>query len=1209
MHRMNTREYRLLHELFEAGRVLTSADQERFVVERCGSNSELASELWQLLESDREGVLFSDEVLESTRKQVQDLLNEGSPNGGERAPARQSRGPEWIGPYRILRRLGSGGMGVVYEAERLAPRRRVAVKVLRLGLHDDRALARFRLEHQALAKMQHPNVATFLDSGTAEDGTAFVAMEFIDGAVLTDFCDQERMTLRDRVELFARVCDGVAHAHARGILHRDLKPNNVLVSRTDQGEAVPKVIDFGIAKMDEVVEGSLTGQSPIGTPDYMSPEQAGADSDGVDVRTDVYALGAMLYELLTGQSPHPASSASSSSLAEKLRIVREVDAPRPSLCIPEGEEGERIAAARSSDLHRLRRTLATELEWIPQRALRKEPDLRYRSVEEFADDLRRYLRREPLLAGPEHFSYRVRKAYQRHRVTFVASLLVLLSVVAAIVGTVAGFREAVRERIRAENNAQDALDAKAEEEIARGAAEKSRLEEKAARDAAERSRREAEIESYRAGIVAATASLRIHDVGEAKERLAACPEHLRGFEWFVLWAQLDHADLVFPNFGETVMRVAYGIHDGRVAALAKNCTVQVFDARSAESVFESRIPSWNHGSLLFLGDDQWLYSTTGHRRTYFDLSGEREPWSEETGSWDRWVSRSHSRTLHVVDPNSLADEERGQRWMESRDVVTGEVQRFRVEVPLGSHWVQIGDRFLTRESNGLVARELASGEIVSRVSEEFRPWHAYPAPDRRRILVLDQSKQHYRVVNTDTGEVQLQFPAQRTPLPPSFDQRGERLVVFSTENSLTVWDVDQATVISRFPQPDRKLVSMHFLPTPGQLATVARDGPIRVYDYHEGRELEVRHGHEDTIESADWSGNGRSVVTGSQDHSARVWHLDRPLPKDSLRPHRENVSGVVLSPCGRWLLVGHENLICTVVRIADREVIASIRGGTGHGYAPEFTPDGEYFVTGTPVTVRRSADGEVVHELTASGSRSTAYFSADGRRVLAADHTSLKVWDTATGESLLDYQPHEQRVLGAYFSPDGATIVTRSEDRTVKAWDSESGEFRFALGTPDQRNSYMVKYSPCGRWLVTSGYGPELRVWDAQTGARLRTLGGHERAIVNFAIDPHGERVVSCCQDRSARLWNLETGELLHVFDGHRAPVETAAFHPDGTRIVTGAYDGSTRIWDAVHGHSIATLGRQADAVRSVAFDPTGTVLVAGSKDGTVSFWQAAPLR
>ncbi len=331
---------------------------------------------------------------------------------------------ELIGNYRLLQRLGEGGMGEVWEAQQEKPvRRRVALKLVKRGMDTAEFLARFESERQALALMDHPAIARVFDGGATEHGRPYFVMEFVKGMPLTHYCDEHRLTTRERLELFVEICSGVQHAHQKGIVHRDLKPSNILVMIRDQEQA-PKIIDFGVAKaIDQpLTEDALftrLGQW-VGTPDYMSPEQTGVGGLDIDTRSDVYSLGVVLYELLIGTRPLETSSAHVSGYDEVRRVIREVEPPTPSAkLMGMGVDAAAVAERRRTDVSSLSRRLRGDLDWISMKALEKDRRRRYQTASELALEIERHLRDEPVLARPPSLTYRVQKMARRHRVGVV----------------------------------------------------------------------------------------------------------------------------------------------------------------------------------------------------------------------------------------------------------------------------------------------------------------------------------------------------------------------------------------------------------------------------------------------------------------------------------------------------------------------------------------------------------------------------------------------------------------------------------------------------------------------------------------------------------------------------------------------------------------------------------------------------------------------
>ncbi len=454
--------------------------------------------------------------------------------------------PLRIGPYRILTVLGQGGMGVVYLAEQEHPiHRKVALKVVKVGMDTREVVARFDTERQALALMSHPNIARVLDAGASDEGRPYFVMEYVPGIPITDYCDRNRLSTRERLALFITVCQAVQHAHQKGIIHRDLKPSNVLVAIED-GRPVPKVIDFGIAK---ATHQRLTEQAVftrhgvlIGTPEYMSPEQADPGRLDVDTTTDVYSLGVILYELLVGVLPFDGDTLRKAAYAELVRIIQDEEPARPSLRITTlGATAGDMAKRRDTDVPSLRKQLRGDLDWIVLRALEKDRTRRYASASEFAADIERHLADEAVMASPPSALYRLKKTYRRHRVVVAAALVVVLALAGGLaVSTWLYFQ------VRAE------------------------------REAANR-------QSYLANIAAADSHVRAAEGNDARRRLLAAPAAQRNWEWRYLWATSIPVAATLP--GGNLLAVS-----GRSIFIARESRLEEWDRVTFERTASHALP-------------------------------------------------------------------------------------------------------------------------------------------------------------------------------------------------------------------------------------------------------------------------------------------------------------------------------------------------------------------------------------------------------------------------------------------------------------------------------------------------------------------------------------------------------------------------------------------------------------------------------------------
>jgi tetratricopeptide (TPR) repeat protein len=423
------------------------------------------------LRAEVEALLAAHERLGGGLSPTTPLESPTAPPPGPRPEVADQAGAVLAGRYKLLERIGEGGMGTVWMAQQTEPvKRPVAVKLIKPGMDSRAVLARFEQERQALALMDHPNIAKVLDAGTAADGRPFFVMELVKGTAITKYCDQRRLTPAQRLELFAAVCQAVQHAHQKGVIHRDIKPSNVLVAQYDD-RPVPKVIDFGVAK---AVEQRLTEQTlhtgfgaVVGTLEYMSPEQASFNQLDVDTRSDIYSLGVLLYELLTGSPPLSRKELEQAGVLGMLRLIREQEPSKPSTKLSTAEGLPTLAANRGTEPKRLTALLRGELDWIVMKALEKNRERRYETALGFAQDVQRYLAGEPVLACPPSVWYRLRKQFQRHRGPLLAAAAVVLALTAGTVAATLGWLEARHQRDEAEASARKAEAAAGDERVAR----------------------------------------------------------------------------------------------------------------------------------------------------------------------------------------------------------------------------------------------------------------------------------------------------------------------------------------------------------------------------------------------------------------------------------------------------------------------------------------------------------------------------------------------------------------------------------------------------------------------------------------------------------------------------------------------------------------------------------------------------------------------
>jgi len=425
-------------EVFDAARKLDDPAQRKDFVQRaCDGDPSLRQRVETLLSVHSHAEELFTECFSALRSSADDPESSAAARALARGVEEEQPGAQ-IGHYKILQKIGEGGCGAVYMAEQEKPMRRlVALKVIKLGMDTRAVIARFDAERQALAMMDHPNIAKVLDAGATRTGRPYFVMELVRGTRITDYCDQNQMDTRRRLELFIQICHAIQHAHQKGIIHRDIKPSNIIVTLHD-GLPVPKVIDFGIAK---ATEAPLTDKTPvtiqnqfIGTPAYMSPEQAGTGGLDIDTRSDIYSLGVLLYELLTGKTPFDPKTLTESGVDEMRRTLREVEPQRPStlLTVLAGKDLITAAARRHAEPLRLIALIRGDLDWIVMKALEKERARRYETANGLAMDIQRHLSNEPVLARPPSRIYRLQKLVRRNKVVFVAAAAVSSALIAGL---------------------------------------------------------------------------------------------------------------------------------------------------------------------------------------------------------------------------------------------------------------------------------------------------------------------------------------------------------------------------------------------------------------------------------------------------------------------------------------------------------------------------------------------------------------------------------------------------------------------------------------------------------------------------------------------------------------------------------------------------------------------------------------------------------
>jgi eukaryotic-like serine/threonine-protein kinase len=1084
-----------------------------------------------------------------------------------------------IGPYKLLEQIGEGGMGLVYMAEQQQPvRRLVALKLVKPGMDSKQVIARFEAERQALAMMDHPNIAKVHDAGTTETGRPYFVMELVRGIPLNEFCDQKRLAVRERLQLFVQVCQSVQHAHQKGIIHRDLKPTNVLVAMADT-VAFPKLLDFGIAKAlgQSLTDNTLhTGYSQlVGTPLYMSPEQAEMNVFGVDTRSDIYSLGVLLYELLTGTTPFDNEQLTKANFDEMRRMIREDEPPCPSARMStfKAQALSTISQQRNVEPRRISATLRGELDWIVIKALNKDRSRRYESASAFAADIQRYLSDEPVLACPPTAMYRFQKFARKHKpalatVAIIAACLILgtsVSAWQAVRATtaeaeaIANEQKAVANEQKAEANAASAQQSAQHANQQRDEAQRQRDEVKALAD-----KLAAKEQQLQRTLYASNLNLAQHawDAGSiwmvnellAQHRPKPGDADLRGFEWHYLY-RLCHADLLTIKGTRRVL--VYSPDGKRLASRGK-----VFDSQTGQDLLDLK-----GSGVSFSPDGKRLAGTRnrwdGTKNAYFDH--EVKVWDAHTGQELLSFPVQEATGLEwwgvVFSPDGKRLASVGSCYTQPSKLVPAEVR--------------VWDALTGKEL--LTLKGLASANLNLAFSPDGKHL-ARPGDDSVKVW------------DAHTGQELLSLQGHCDNVSFSPDSR----LLIGAGFELKVWDVQTGREV---PSPIHSGRCVAYSPDGKRLATGARDGAVKVWDAESGQELFSFKGHTDEVTAVAFRPDGTRLASASSDGTVKVWDATANPGPRTLSSHTGSVSGVILSPDGKRV-AGVSRDPATMERavvVWDAQTgqeLLKLRGNHYGRGSLAFSPDGKRLagISQDPTTKERSVKvwdaqtGQELHSLNHGGS--SAAFSPDGKRLATGSGTSeVKVWDAQSGQELLSLKGNNRLVTSLTFSPDGKRLAALAR-ATIKVWDTQTGLETITLSVQSfYRGS--VAFSPDGKRLASSSN------LSAPSEPQIRTVG-------------------------EVKVWDAQTGEEIFSLKGHTAQVTAVAFSPDGKRLVSGSSGlpaadaqgggqaGELKVWDAQTGQELLTL-QGAGYHDSVSFSPNGHVL-ASDIGGKVTMWDATPL-
>jgi WD40 repeat protein/serine/threonine protein kinase len=1157
---MNGRKQRVEAVFQEAIELSSSAEREAYLERECAGEAELRREVEELLSAAVEA-----ETVFKTRA---------------RPPALEQAGDR-IGHYRLLQKIGEGGCGVVYMADQEAPvRRKVALKIVKLGMDTRQVIARFEAERQALALMDHPNIAKVLDAGATETGRPYFVMELVRGKKITAYCDQQKLSMRQRLDLFIQVCHAVQHAHQKGIIHRDIKPSNILVTERD-GVPVPKVIDFGIAKATgdlRLTDKTLftAFEQFLGTPAYMSPEQARSGELDIDTRTDIYSLGVLLYELLTGKTPFDTQALVAAGLDEMRRIIRENEPAKPSTRLTTLDAGELASAASNRQVEGLKlvHLIRGDLDWIVMKALEKDRTRRYETANGLGMDVRRYLDQEPVVARPPTTAYRIQKFVRRNRLMVVGAGLVTSALVIGLgIASWMYLREAeARQRALAAETKNKNL-AEVEKDLRLKAEEQTRM--------ATSMRLAAQSQSLRSQMPVLSALL-------ATEAVEATRSHQK-----------------------PVLPVA---HESLFYAL--------------ESVGGRALPGHELPLALALSspDGHWLV-TAGQEKTarLWDLTAEK-PWSTSY----RLQGHEASVTVAAFSPNAQllvtgSNDGTARLWHLDRPLITNSTVLIGDRTPISQLVFSPSGRWLATESRDerqgvrLIVCDLNAGnstpkrttlveesEASSRITKaelivtSDGPWlvapnYVYPYDGGLRLWDLTAPDRMARSLTSKAT-----YPAAISPNRHWLSAviRNERQAL-----QLLLWDLRQevrqnkASVLVNevsgsspidFSDDDRFLA-------------IGNGNIVYIWDLNsEEPNSAVRHlrGHASQFRGITMSHDGHWLASGHTDGTVQLWDLFtgglEPVAR-ILSGHTTAVLSLVFSPDGRWLATGSSDKTARVWQLPssqDSEVTAQVlRGHEGDVALMAISPDSRWLVTagyGDPVPrlwdLGAKSPGSVEVILRTSGIgmwfERKLFLSPDGHR-LAARGKPGRVWNlnsddpANTGidlpipreesspvrisDPLMDIVP---RVIGNRWL---VTDYRKNDHRKPSLWDLKAKD-PAASQQPLLDSTGPICISSDDKWLAVAS-STNIQLWDltADIPATSVSILRGSGSVTSAAISPDNRWLVAGSADHAARLWDLTVRDpdaSARTLIGHSKAVSPVIFSGDSRWLFTASIDNTVRVWD-----------------------------------------------